>query len=1353
MTDAPAIPTRTLRWLARGTRWALALMLVFWLVLLAAWAGLHGWIVPRIDDWRPQLQAQASRALGVPVRVGALSAHRQGWFPVIELSDVALLDPQGREALRLPRVTLVLSARALLRLGVEQLYVENPELQLRRAPDGRIFVAGLPLAGGAAQDEGALDWLLEQPEIAIRGGQLQWSDELRGAPPLALTQLDLVLRNGHWRHALRLDATPPPAWGERFSLRALLREPLLSTRSGAWERWSGELYAMFPRVEVAQLKHHADLGGVQVGQGRGALRAWAQVAHGQIAGATLDLALADVDAQLAADVQPLQLQTLTGRVAGQRLAEGFELSSQGLQFLTRDALHWPGANLLLRHHGAGPAARGELSADRIDLAALTRIARSLPLAASVHDALGRTAPRGQVSALSARWQGPIDAPTQYQVRAKASALALADVVAPGTPAAPSMPGLRGAQLELDFNQAGGRAGLRIANGALTLPGVFEDPVLPLSRLTANVRWQVQGEQIHVQASELRFANADAEGEARLEWHTADPKTSSARARFPGVLQLSGTLSRANGARVHRYLPLEIPADARHYVRDAIIAGRASQVRFRVKGDLHDFPYGGGEAGEFHIAAQVQGATYRYVPPSLTPAAERPWPALTNLSGQLVFDRAGMQVLGASAGIEGAPQLRARGIRARIPDLEHSVVDVDAAITGPLAEMLTLARGSAIAQFTQGALDEASASGGSEVTLALTLPIDDLERARVRGNVALTGNPLRLTPDTPQLTEARGAVQFSETGFRLAGVTARALGGPVQLSGGTPDTASGAAGAPLARVHAQGSASAEGLASASELGALAQLAQRASGNAAYALALDVRRGVTELQLTSDLRGMALNLPAPLAKAAHEPLALHYQNRLTEASAASARAPLRDELTIELGDVARLWFLRALEGAHPRVLAGSMALGAQTRQPLTLPAQGVSARASLAQLDADAWQRLLSQAAPGGAGAAAGHGGLGSDYLPTRVRLAVGRLQAAGRSLHDVAINAQREGEAWHAQVDARELSGRITYHPAGSADAPQGRVQARLARLVLEQSADAPIDGLLDAEQPSTLPALDIVVDDLQLHGRPLGRLAVEASNRSDGQGQREWRLQRLNLQTPEATLTSSGNWALLAGSRGERRTALKLQLDIRDAGALLARFGMDGVLRKGHGSIAGELGWVGSPLSPDWRSMAGALHLDVQSGQFLKADPGLAKLLGVLSLQSLPRRLALDFRDVFSEGFAFDFVRGDTRIAQGIAQTNNLQMKGVNAAVLMEGSADIARETQDLHVVVIPEINAMTASLVATAINPVIGLGSFLAQAFLRGPLMAAATQEFRIDGSWADPRVERIDKRKGAGTGAGEKQ
>jgi uncharacterized protein YhdP len=187
---------------------------------------------------------------------------------------------------------------------------------------------------------------------------------------------------------------------------------------------------------------------------------------------------------------------------------------------------------------------------------------------------------------------------------------------------------------------------------------------------------------------------------------------------------------------------------------------------------------------------------------------------------------------------------------------------------------------------------------------------------------------------------------------------------------------------------------------------------------------------------------------------------------------------------------------------------------------------------------------------------------------------------------------------------------------------------------------------------------------------------------------------------------------------------------------------MTDVIRRGKGKMEGRVAWMGSPLKIDYPTLAGAFNVNVETGQFLKADPGIAKLLGVLSLQSLPRRLALDFRDVFSAGFGFDFIRGDVSIETGIASTNNLQMKGVDAAVLMDGSVDLARETHSLRVVVVPELNAGTASLIASIINPAIGLGSVLAQYFLRQPLIEANTQEFHIDGTWVDPKITKVEHR-----------
>ncbi len=1357
MIDPTPHPSRLLKIVAGFARWSLGLLLAFWLLLTIAWGALHGWIVPRIGEFRPQLEAHAARALGVPVRIGAISARSEGLIPSVELVNVALLDSAGREALRLPRVVVALSPRSLLNFGFEQLYIEGPDLDIRRASDGRITVAGLAMKDGGGDSSSAADWFFSQGEVLIKGGTLRWTDEMRKAPQLALTEVNLVVRNGNWSHRMRVDATPPPDWGDRFTLVGLFRAPLLRARDGNWQHWNGQVYADFSRVDVSRLRHHADVG-IDVAQGRGALRAWADVQSGQIVGGTADLALADVNATLGPDLEPLVLPSIAGRLGGRQLKGGFEFSTQGLQFTTDDGLRWPGGNVRLVYTGAmaKAPAQGEFRADRLELAALAQIASRLPLGSTAHDAVRQYAPKGLVNEIQATWKGPLDALQQYQVRGRIEGLALAGEPTPG--AAGSL-GLRGATVDLEMTQGGGKALLAIQSGALVLPGVFEDPLLPLDRLSAEVRWQLEGQRIAVQANDVKFANADAQGEARATWHTSDAAKPPHRSRFPGVLDLSGKLTRADGTRVHRYLPLSIPEDARHYVRDAVVAGTASTVDFKVKGDLNDLPFNDPRQGEFRIAARVKDVTYAFVPPQLHPNDPLRWPALTQLQGELIFERSSMQVRGASGSFAGTPGVRVSRVDATIPDLSHTVVGVHADARGPLTELLGVVNTSPLARLTGNALAQASGTGNADFQLKLSLPISNIDKSRVQGSVTLAGNDVRITPDTPVLSRAKGAVQFSDTGFSLVGMQARALGGDVRLEGGMRALPANAPATEAAiQLRAQGTATAEGLQQAPQMGLLSQLASHATGSTPYTLALAFRRGVPEVQVSTSLQGLALALPAPLGKTAEASLPLRYDNSLARESltgtvtAGGTLPPLRDQITLDLGALGSATYHRDISGAQPRVLRGAIGVGLAAGESAPMPAEGVAANIQLGRVDIDAWEDLLSPPRPAGGaarapGAAAPLTSTTQDYLPTTVALRAKELSAQGRTLHNVVVGGQRDGPVWKGNIDASELGGYVEFREGGGGDSGNGRLFARLSRLNIPQSDANQVEALLD-EQPGSLPALDIVVDDFEWRGRRLGRVEIEAQNRGSDTTPREWRLSKFNITSPEGSLTASGNWALLnhartaASGTGDRRTVLNFRLDIRDSGDLLARFAMPGVVRRGKGRMEGQVAWVGAPFSPDYRSMTGQINVNIESGQFLKADPGLAKLLGVLSLQSLPRRLTLDFRDVFSEGFAFDFVRGDVRIDQGVAATNNLQMKGVNAAVLMEGSADIDRETQDLRVVVVPEINAMTASLVATAINPVIGLGSFLAQVFLRGPLIEAATQEFRIDGAWSDPRVVRVARR-----------
>ena len=1378
-TPAPSRLTRLATRAVRAIVYAVAAVL---LLLTLVWVALHAWIVPRIDDYRPRLEAVAARVVGLPLRIGQLRAQTTGLVPSFELREVAFLDPQGRTALLLPRVVFSLSFQSVLSLGFDQLYIDGPQLDVRRGADGRIRVGGLDLAATDADPAAgaeAADWFFSQREFVIRGGTVRWIDEWRRLPPLALTGVDFVLRNGARRHDMRLDASPPAGWGDRFTVIGQFRRPLLSRHAGRWSDWSGQAYADFGRVDVSRLRQHAHLG-IEVGQGHGAVRLWTDVVDGEMTGITADLALGEVTATLGPDLRPLSLRGIQGRLGGRRLASGFELFTQALRFETADGLVWPGGNVFVSHaqpEGRMPAI-GEIRADQLDLQALSRIASHLPLGTVTHGLLRDHATQGRVESLSVRWQGALPLPERYEARGRVRDLVLA-AVPPGPPAGPDdvplgLPGFAGATVDFDFNQGGGRLSLDIADGWVEFPGLFEEPRLPLRELAAEGQWQIQGERIAVTQARLRLANEDTQGEFRGSWQTSDPTRSASRSRFPGVLDLQGRFVRARADRVHRYLPRTLPETARHYVRDAISGGTASDFDVRIRGDLWDLPYSNPRLGEFRFAGRVQGVDMAYVPRRLQAPGDLPWPALNGISGELVFDRQSMRVSGASARSAAVPGWQFSRIEARIPDLAHSTVAVSADGRGPLSAALGMVRGSPLGDLTGQVLGQATAIGDAALALRLSVPVETPDRTRVQGTVTLAGNDLRITPDTPLLARARATVGFTEAGFSVAGGQARLLGGDARIEGGSRPVVPGRAD-PSVVLRAQGQFSAEGLRAAPELGFLSRLARHAQGASPYSAVLSFRRGHPELAVNTSLQGMALSLPAPLAKPAETALPLRFENALQRESLppdGAAAARLRDLLQLDIGRILSLQYLRDVTDDAPRVLRGAIAVGLPPGESAPLPAEGVVANVNLAVVDLDAWEQALSAAAgtslaaPGGGSPAPTPGAArpvaaASGYLPTSLAVRARELTLQGRQLHDVVVGGSRDGQTWRATLDARELNGYLEYRQPTGAGA--GRVYARLARLSLAPAVASDVENLLE-QQPASIPALDVVVDDFELKGRKLGRVEVDAVNRLV-QGEsavREWRLNRLQLQMPEAQLTASGNWAAVAaqaatGGLGaaapagaeRRRTVMNFRLDVADAGLLLARFGMKDVLRRGRGRLEGQAAWAGSPLTLDYPSLSGQINLAIESGQFLKADPGLAKLLGVLSLQSLPRRLILDFRDVFSEGFAFDFIRGDATIAAGVASTNNLQMKGVNAAVLMEGKADINRETQDLRVIVVPEIDAGTASLVATAINPAIGIGTFLAQLILRRPLIQATTQEFHIDGTWSDPRVTRVDRKAAPAEGA----
>jgi uncharacterized protein YhdP len=269
----------------------------------------------------------------------------------------------------------------------------------------------------------------------------------------------------------------------------------------------------------------------------------------------------------------------------------------------------------------------------------------------------------------------------------------------------------------------------------------------------------------------------------------------------------------------------------------------------------------------------------------------------------------------------------------------------------------------------------------------------------------------------------------------------------------------------------------------------------------------------------------------------------------------------------------------------------------------------------------------------------------------------------------------------------------------------------------------------EAPEPKNLPAMDLVAEAFTFRGKPLGHVEILGSRAGE-----DWRIEKLAMTNPDATLKASGLWRSGAPSR----SSLDFELAASDAGQFLGRVGYPDVVKGGKAQLQGTLGWNGDPSLIDYPSLSGELQLQAQDGQFLEIEPGIGKLISLMSLQALPRRITLDFRDVFSKGFEFDRIFSSARIEGGLMALKDFRMRGSAARVEMRGEVNLAQETQNLRVRVVPSLGDSAATVIAL-VNPLLAIPAAIAQKVLKDPLGHIFAFDYSVTGGWSDPKVAKI--------------
>jgi uncharacterized protein (TIGR02099 family) len=1317
-------------------------------------------VLPNIDHYKGDIERAASHALGNRVTISRIYASWHGLHPNLFLGDVALHDREGRMLLALPSVSATLSWWSAVagEPRFESLEVIRPELDVRRTTAGALFVAGVRIDQGKQAPGGGGDWLFRQREIVIREGKVYWTDEARGAPQLALSDVALVLQNRWNTHHAALKATPPAALGQPLDVRARFTHPAFARAVDA-TLWRGELYADMQGTDLAAWKQYLDYP-FQLTQGKGSLRFWLNVDRARLAGFTADVALAGVSARLGRELPPLELARVSGRLsASEELlpgatdgkptfgANGHTISLDNFSIATHGGTLLPPATLseTWRPARGGKPEQVEVHARQVDLAVLAELAAQLPLSPLRRAMLAQYAPRGQLLDFSASWQGRYPDIGGYRVKGKVAGLSLraqpaqdaqaATATSPALPARAALPGFQNLSGSIDASNEGGSFALDSQKLVLELGAFMPEPATPLDKLALRARWSYQPHDLlQVDVDNLEFAQGALHGNL-----TGRHVLPLAPGHGPGVADFTGSVDGVPIGEVGRFLPNLTPPHLREWLTGALQGGTLRDAQLRLRGDLAHFPFRADSPdrnqGEFRVAGRIEGGVLEYAPAHKAADGKTPlWPLAEQINGSIVFDRARMEIRGDTLR---TLNLSLSGVKAVIPNLgSHDMqLEIDGNATGALQEYLRYVASSPVLDWIGRFTEEARASGNARLALKLQLPLAHLPDARVQGALQLQNDDVTLFPDLPPLQAASGRIEFTEHGVALNGLGGNFLGAPLALTGGTQRDRA-------IMIRMAGTLSAEGMRRTAPMPALQRLARHLSGSTPFAGSVVVKDHQTTVTLDTSLAGLGLELPAPANKAQADALPLHFvwAGMPPAAAAPAGTAPeaqvAHDEIRVTLGQVAAARYLREKQGHGPWLVQRG---GIGVNLPAPEPDSGMMINVNARALNVDQWLAVAHDIAgesKGGASAISDTGpGLGQYVVPTQVAARANELVLGERRILDVVVGATHQKDSWQASINSRQASGYLTWDEAPGG---LGKVTARLATLIIPESAANEVKDLLESKSATaTIPALDIVAERFELFNKQFGRLELAASNAQALAG-REWRIDRLALTNPDGQLKATGRWIT---KDGKSNTGLNFTLDIRDAGRLLDRLGFPETLRHGKGQLAGDISWSGLPYALDIPSLSGQIQMNVEDGQFLKQDPGAAKLLGVLSLQMLPRILKLDFHDVFSEGLAFDGISANAMITRGVAKTDNLKMHGVSATVLMDGSADIANESTNLHVVVIPEFNLGTGPLVyGLAVNPVIGLGSFLAQLFLRAPVMKALTYQMQVTGPWKSPTITKLD-------------
>ena len=1311
---------KSLLWIYRCLFWLLSVTVITVAVIAFA---IQFLVMPNIDQYKDKIATFASKAAQQKVVIGNIKAGWQGINPHLSLSDIDIFDAQNRPALQLKNTEVSLSwlSIPMFEPHLAELAIRAPELTIRRVAGGEIFVGGISMRGASKPD--LPNWLLRQTKLEVIDAKVVWLDEMRGAPSLSLAKLNLEVLSPPWKSLIKghsISLSTLPSIGTLNTI--IISGNVYGNDVSHAEEWSGNLTLEVKNANIAAFKPWLDYP-VDMQSGVGSTRLAVNFANRQLRAITSDVALDHVKMQLKANAEPILLNKLAGKLDWTNLSTGLSLNtgkpSTGQSFIVEHLTFSTNNGFKLQDlaatytETAAESAQGykalSLKIAHLSLANINPYLTQLPLPANMLQTITNLAPSGNLDKFALNWQGNQSATKTYQFSSKFSGLNLQ--------AYEKIPGFNNLTGDIKANQSTGKLRLNTRNAKLDIKDALRWPI-PADKLTGEIDWNIQdtntnGKEAKIDVSKLAITSPHLSGVVD-GYYIMDGNKG-------GYLDLKGKFESGDAKYALFYYPTILGKNTLHWLDTSILAGHARDINLTVKGRLADFPFVDSKnnintkLGIFKVTAKVSDSIIEY---------GTGWPLVEGLGINLLFEGKRMELNATSGHVFGNQIVSSKSIIAQL-DADDPILNIVSEIKGPVIDGIKFVNNSPVAELTQGFTDNLKTSGQGKLNLSLKIPLNDIERAQYKG-VYLISNGMMESVDVPALSHINGLLEFTESSLTAKNIKATAFGAPVAFN-----LASGKD--KIIHVNAKGKITDDVIKQFFITQNLVKGGNYISGNTDWLGDITIQKPTVNIAIRSDLFGLSSKLPLPFNKTINERLSLRIDKKQDATS---------DLIVVNIGNKVVAKVSRTLvngklqlDRAVIRLSSdknSSAALNTSNPSPAELntnneigKAKGLQIFGSLDYLDGDAWRNVMADFTE-----------VSKQSSPLQIQkiaLKINVLDIFDRRLNQLKISNISDKDGLRANIQSREISGDLQWQ-----NQTNGKLIARLTNFTIPEAspnrtAVNVTDNVNDVNTTTEViklnqiyPALDITADSFEFDKKKIGSLELVAFPQDDN-----WSIQKFKLINPESILTADGVWNKWVHNPNTR---LNLNWSIKDLGKTLKRFGHPDTIKGGEGELTGQLNWVGSPHEFDTIALNGNLQFEMRKGQILKVQPGVGRLLGLLSLQSLPRRLSLDFRDLFSNGFAFDKINATVKIDHGVLSSDNFAMGGPAADVTIKGETNLQKETQQLFVKVMPHISD-SLSLAALAGGPLAGAIAFLAQKILKDPFNKIASTDYQIIGTWDNPQ------------------